>query len=253
MSEFENRREFFSGQGKVYFGRRDNLGRPLGLVEVGVCEKLMTNAKVEVKKKRETETGKNAVVARFETTTDVELDFTLCELRQENLELFLFGKTLDVPASTVTAELVKAKLGKSVLLAKMVDNFVSLTNSGGITTYSEGSDYKRSNNLITFPSSGTAITEDQELEANYEAIAEKINTTFTAPNFYSYWVFDGMNRAKDDSPVVIEMYKARFDPTSFEVINEDFASYELKGDLHYDDCHADKEDYGGFMRIRRAA
>lgn len=254
MAETENRREFFSGQGKVFWGRKNiATGKPVALYEVGVCDKLMTNAKVEVKKKKETETGKNATIARFETTTDVEVEMTICEIRRKALELFLHGKSLDVTGATVTAEAVKAVLGASVMLDKMVDTFASLTNTGGATTYVEGTDYQRKNNIITFPSTGSNITDDQDLEANYDSQSELIHTIFTSPNFYSYWVFDGLNRASDDSRVIIEMYKARFDPTSFEVINEDFANYELKGDLHYDDCFADNDQYGGFMRIRRAA
>lgn len=253
MAETENRREFFSGQGKVFWGRKDPAtGKPLALYEVGVCEKLMTNAKVEVKKKKETETGKNATVARFETTTDVEVEMTICEIRRKALELFLHGKSIDVIGATVTAEPLKAALGAGVMLDKMVETFTSLTDTGAATTFTEGTDYTRKNNIILFPTTGTSITDGQDLEANYDSKAELIHTIFTSPNFYSYWVFDGLNRASDDSRVIIEMYKGRFDPTSFEAINDDFANYELKGDLHYDDCFADQEQYGGFMRIRRA-
>lgn len=249
----ENRRAFFSGQGKVFFGRRDAMGKPVALYEVGVCDKLETNATVDVVEKQETETGKNATVARFEKMTKIELNFTLCELRRKNLELFLHGKSLDVAAATITAEPLKATLGAGAMLAKMVGSFDSLTDVGGANTFAEGTDFNRHNNIIQFPSTGSAITNGQDLEANYEAQAESINTVFTAPNYYSYWVFDGLNRADDDSPVIIEMYKARFDPTSFPIINEDYAEYELKGNLLFDDCHADKEEYGGFMRIHRAA
>lgn len=253
MAVIENRREFFSGQGKVFWGRKDAAtGKPVALYEVGVCEKLMTDAKVEVKKKKESHTGKNATIARFETTTDVEVQIDICEIRRRPLELFLHGKSSDVAGATITAEPIKAVLGSGVMLDKMVDSFTSLTDTGAANTFTEGSDYTRDNNIILFPTTGGAITDGQDLEANYQSKAELIHTIFTSPNFYSYWVFDGLNRASDDSRVIIEMYKARFDPTSFEAINDDFAKYELKGDLHYDDCFAGDDQYGGFMRIRRA-
>lgn len=253
MTQTENRREFFSGQGKVFWGRKDvATGKPVALYEVGVCEKLMTNATVEVKKQSEHETGKNATVARFETTTDVEVEMTIKEIRRKSLELFLHGTSRDVAAATITAEPLKAVLGAGVMLENMVDTFASLTNTGGATPYTEGTDFTRKNNIIQFPATGSNITDGEDLEANYQSQAELIHTIFTAPNFYSYWVFDGLNRANDDAKVIIEMYKARFDPTAFEVINEDFANYELKGNLHYDDCFANNESYGGFMRIRRA-
>lgn len=249
----ENRREFYSGQGRVYFARKNELGRPddNGLIYVGVCNELITEAKVDVKKKQESETGKNAVIARFETAQEVAIQAKLCEIREENLNLFLYGTSQRLATATVTEEAIKAKLGREVPLSRMVENFTSLTSDDGTTTYAEGTDYiVRPTGLIVFPSNGSAIADGEALKANFKAKPERITTAFTEDNFYSYWRVDGLNRGSDNKPVVMEMYKARFDPTKLDIINDDFADYDLSGDLHYDDCFADDSLYGGFMRIR---
>lgn len=252
----ETRTELYSGQGRVSIARRTELGRPDddGFTFLGNCSKLMTNAEVEVVKHKENQTGKNAVDNRFEKAQEVMIESTFDEIIPEALDRYLYGTTVDVAASTVTAEPIKAKLGREVPVAQIPDNFVSLTDVGGVTTYVDGTDYIISNTgMISFPATGSAITDGQDLEANYNAKAERLTTAFTNSNESFYLRFDGLNRASDDAPVVIEMYKTRFDPASVEAINDEYAEYELKGDVLYDACNADKDLYGGFMRIRVVA
>lgn len=249
----ETKTELYSGQGKVSIARRNELGRPddNGFTFLGNCPRLVTNAEVEVVKHNESQTGKNAVDARFEKTQQIMIESTFDEIVKEAMERYLYGTTTEVAAATITAEAVKAKLGASVPVAQIPDTFTSLTDVGATTTYTEGTDYIISpTGMISFPATGSAITDGQSLEANYTAKAERLTTAFTASNESFYLRFDGLNRAKDDAPVVIEMYKVRFDPSSLEAINEEFAEYELAGDVLYDDCHADNALYGGFMRVR---
>ncbi|MDJ0591121.1 MAG: hypothetical protein QNJ72_14185 [Pleurocapsa sp. MO_226.B13] len=249
----ETRTELYSGQGRVSIARRTSLGRPNddGFAFLGNCSKLMTQAEVEVVKHNESQTGKNAVDNRFEKTQEVMIESTFDEIIQEALERYLYGSTTDVAAATITAEPIKAKLGREVPTAQIPDTFTSLTDVGGATTYVLGTDYLISpTGMISFPATGSTITDGQDLEANYDAKPERITTAFTASNESFYLRFDGLNRASDDKPVVIEMYKTRFDPSSLEAINDEYAEYELNGDVLYDACNAEDDLYGGFMRIR---
>ncbi|MEM7756566.1 MAG: hypothetical protein AAF298_00340 [Cyanobacteria bacterium P01_A01_bin.40] len=249
----ETRTQYYSGQGKVSFARRNALGRPDedGFIFMGNCSKLMTQAEVEVVKHNESQSGNNAVDKRFEKATEVMIEGTFDEIRREALNRYLYGTTHDIAAATITAEPIKAKLGSQIPLAQIPDTFTSLTDVGGTTTYQEGNDFVISpTGMISFPATSSAITDGQDLEANYQGKAERLTTAFTSDNEDFYIRFDGLNRADDNKPVVIEMYKSRFDPASLEAVNDEFAEYELKGDVLYDDCHADQELYGGFMRIR---
>ena len=90
----------------------------------------------------------------------------------------------------------------------------------------------------------------QVLLVSYAARTERITTAFTGRSEEFYLRFDGLNRAKDDSPVVIELFKTRFDPSSIEAINDEYATYDLSGDVLYDSFNASSDQYGGFMRIR---
>ncbi len=249
----ETRTELYSGQGRVSIARRTQLGRPDddGFMFLGNCSKLMTQATVEVVKHRESQTGKNAVDNRFEKAQEMTIESTFDEIIKEALNRYLYGTTTTRAAATVTGEVVKAKLGREVPIAQIPDTFTALTNVGGTTTYILGTDYLIGpTGMIAFPATGGAITDGQLLEADYTAKEERLTTAFTAKNESFYLRFDGLNRASDDLPVVIEMYKTRFDPSSVEAINDEYASYELKGDVLYDAPNASNGLYGGFLRIR---
>ncbi|MEL6493564.1 MAG: hypothetical protein AAFQ41_00390 [Cyanobacteria bacterium J06623_7] len=256
MATTEQRTQLFSGQGKVYIAKRNELGFPDedGFEFLGNCTKLMTKAEVQVVKHNETQTGKNSVDKRFEKAQEVKIESTFDEIRKAALERYLYGSTQEVAANTVTAEGLKAKLGREVPIAQIPDQSttpVSITDTGGATTYTLGTDYVISpTGMVRFPETGSAITDGQDLEINYEARAERITTAFTSDNEDFYLRFDGLNRAEDNAPVVIELYKSRFDPSGLEAINDEFATYDLNGDVLFDECHVEDSLYGGFMRIR---
>ncbi len=248
------RTEYYSGQGRVTYAERDSLGRPTGgFIFLGDCSKLETKATVEAKKHMEHQTGKNAVDARFETAQDVEIQATFDEIKKENLNLYLYGNSQELVTATVTAEAIVAALGKEVPLSRMPQSFTSLTDVGATTTYVEGTDYSVGlTGMLAFPTT-SAIADGEDLEANYEARAERLTTAFTALNEDIYLRFDGLNRGSDNKPVVIEMYKARFNPAEMlAMINDDFATYDINGQALYDVCNADDSLYGGFMRVRVA-
>ena len=244
--------EYYSGQGHVSYSERDSLGKPVGgLIDLGNCSKLETKISVERVEHQESQTGRNAVDATFEKAQKVEINATFDEFKRENLDLYIYGQSQELLGATVTGEEIIAHLGKKAALARMPAYFSSLTNVGGATTYDE-TDYSIDPNtgLISFALDATFAHGDI-LEANYQAAAERITTAFSQLNTARWLRFDGLNRGSDNLPVVIEIYKARFDPAEMmDLINEEFAEYNLNGTALYDRCYADNSLYGGFMRIR---
>ncbi|MDJ0900251.1 MAG: hypothetical protein QNJ55_15715 [Xenococcus sp. MO_188.B8] len=244
--------EYYSGQGSVNYSERDSLGKPVGgLIDLGNCSKLETKITVERVEHNESQTGRGAVDATFEKAQKVEINATFDEFKRENLDLYVYGQSQELVGATVTGEEIIGHLGKKAALARMPASFSSLTNVGGATTYDE-TDYSVDLNtgLISF-APDASFTDGDTLEANYQAAAERITTAFTKLNTYRWLRFDGLNRGSDNVPVVIEIYKARFDPAEMmDLINEEFAEYNLNGTALYDRCYADNSLYGGFMRIR---
>ena len=246
--------ELYSGQGIVTYAERNELGRPVGgFIDLGNCSKLETKASVERVEHQESRTGSNFTDAVFEKNQKVEFNGTFDSFSAENLNLYLYGSTNKIASTTVTDEEITAVYGRKVALENMVSSFTSLTDATGTTTYTEGTDYTIDprTGMLTFPNTGAAFADGDSLRANYTSAAERRSTAFTQLNTYKYLRFDGLNRASDGKPVVIEVYKARFDPAEMlDIINEEFAEYVLNGMALYDACHADNTAYGGFMRVR---
>ena len=243
--------EYYSGQGNVYYSERDSLGKPTGgLIDLGNCSKLETKITVERVEHNESQTGRGAVDATFEKAQKVEINATFDEFKPENLALYLHGQSQKLAAASVTAEEIVGYLGKKVPLKRMPTSFSYLTQTNGIKL--KGTDYSVDLNsgLISF-SEDAGFSNGTILRANYQAAAERITTAFTKLNTYRWLRFDGLNRGSDNKPVVIEIYKARFEPSEImDLINEEFAEYNLNGTAVYDRAYADNSLYGGFMRIR---
>ena len=242
----------FSGQGVVQIADRTELGRPKGFLDIGNVSALEFEPQVEREEHKESRTGSNFVDAVFEHSQSVNVTMTCDSFDIENLKLYLYGTSEAIAASTITDEAIIAYPGRKVALASMNPlTFTSLTDDGGTTTYTEGTDYavNLKTGMLTLPSTAS-FSEGDILRANYSAGAENLAAAFTRLNTYLYLRFDGLNRASDGKEVVIEAYRVRFDPSQLPVINESFAEYELSGMALYDNLNADNSQYGGFMRIR---
>ena len=125
---------YFSGQGRVFIGARDNNGNPQGLVYVGNVPDLKVSLSVETLEHQESQSGQRLTDLQLIKTKKGEFACTLEELIQTNLELSLYGSTTAVTTGTVTDEpvIATAELGKLYLLGKQ--NVSSVVIKAGATT-----------------------------------------------------------------------------------------------------------------------
>lgn len=242
----------FRGQGVLYLAQRNELGRPMGLIDIGNCTELMLRPSVERIEHRESRTGRNALDAVIERTLNVEVSMVLESAAASSLVRYVYGTATDKAAATVTDEEVIGYQGASAKLANInLTSFTSLTNADGSVTYVEGTDYvvNLRSGVIKF-ASGATFTDGDSLRANYAAGEYEKISAFTNPNRYFYLLFEGLNSAEEDAPVVVEVYKIRFDPSEeLPMINEEFASYSLGGNALIDSSRpADKEN-GQFFTV----
>lgn len=239
--------EYYSGQGQVTYAERNELGRPEGgLIFLGDCSQLETKVTVDRKEHNESQTGRGAVDAVFETAQKVEFNGTFGGFDSKNLDLYLYGSSQELESAVITGEEIIAYRGRRVPLSRMPITFDSL---GSLV---EGEDYliDLGTGMIRFPET-SSVTDETVYTVNYEAAPERLTTAFTTPNTYKYLRFDGLNRGSDNVPVIIEVYRARFDPAEMlALINEEFAEYTLNGTALYDAVNDVDPIYGGFMRVR---
>ena len=241
--------EYYSGQGQVTYSERDGLtGLPTGgFIFLGDCSTLETKITVERKEHMEHQTGKNSVDAIFESAQKCEFNGTFGGFDSKNLNLYIYGTSQELVAATITGEsIVVPALGTRVPLARMPVSAPTITGA------TAGEDYiaDLGTGMLLIPE-GSSLTPGNTITANYSAAAERLTTAFTQDNKYRYLRFDGLNRASDNKPVIVEVYKGRFDPAEMlALINDDFNEFTLNGTALYDPLYAADAQYGGFLRVR---
>ena len=95
---------YFSGQGRVYIGARDDLGNPAGLTFVGNVPELKVSLSVETIEHQEAQSGQRLTDLQLIKTKKGEFACTLEELIATNLALALYGTTTTITPGTVTGE-----------------------------------------------------------------------------------------------------------------------------------------------------
>ena len=245
----------YRGQGKLFLSKRVN-GKPAGLEFVGNCPELMLNPQTEKIEHTESQTGNNSVDKVIERALKVELTMTLDSMASENLARMVFGKFTTDSAATITAEAHKAYAGKNIIVDQInVTAITSVTDAGGATTYTEGTDYEivdLAAGMICLLDTGT-IADGSDIEVNYSAGDSEVVAGFGETNT-EYWLrFNGLNTAENNNPVVIDLFKVRFAPADdIPIINDDdFAQYKQSGDCLFDACQPADGKLGRYFAIRQ--
>ena len=255
MAQVADNTRLYRGQGQCFLAKRVN-GLPAGLVFIGNVSELMLQPTTEKIEHRESQTGNNSVDKVIERSLGVELTMTTDSATKENLARMVFGKiTVEDPAS-VTAESHSAYPGTYLIVNNInLLTFDSLTDAGGGTTYTAGTDYEvidLAAGMILILSGG-AITEGQEVEANYTTGAQETVAAFGETNT-EYWLrFNGLNTAEENNPVIIDCFKVRFAPAQdVPMINdEDFATYQQSGDCLFDATKPADGKLGRYFSVRQ--
>lgn len=93
------------------------------------------------------------------------------------------------------------------------------------------------------PSFADGIT----LLANYAAGTSETVAVYSSQNKNVALLFEGINTAESDAPVVLEIFKVRLDPPSeWSLIGDEFSMFSIAGEILYDET---KIAAGGFMKI----
>jgi hypothetical protein len=242
--------KYFVGQGKVYLSPKDSSGNPTGFVFLGNTPSLEFNVGRAGDRYA---TGGGTPYGLVKGGGNPVVSLILDEITQDNLAKAFYGAVTTVAGATVANETVVAALEKMVPLANInITSWTSLRHSSGTPVYVRDVDY--SVNLkagsLTFPSSGTAITNGQSLRANYVyGSYNKIPAFTTVPAFY--WLrFEGVNVADDDSPCILDCYKVKLMPAQgLSLIGETFSSVQFLAPMYYDSTRGGTDGY--FFRIRQ--
>jgi len=147
------------------------------------------------------------------------------------LELALGGKATAVAAGAVADEPhTVIELGKLIALDSMQDMSKVITVKKGATTFVEGEDFTRVRAGIIPIATGDMVAADAITVSYTKAAHQRIQAALSAITERGL-LFDGRNE-RSGAPWACRFHRVAWSPAkSIELIGEDFASFDLEGEV----------------------
>lgn len=246
---------YFSGQGRVYIGARDDSGNPEGLSYVGNVPELKVSLSVETLEHQESTSGQRLTDLQLIKTKKGEFSCTLEELISVNLDLALYGTTTEQVSGTVTDETLPhpVTVGSLYLLGKQNVSSVILKDASEPPEPLPESHYQVNDKhgslmIKDLSRDGSAYTEP--LTVDYEYGVAQSTALFTQPLPERWIRFEGLNTADSNREVVIDLYRVAINPAKeLSIITDELLKFELSGQVLADTLKSASGDLGQFGRI----
>lgn len=251
MTTADESSNYLSGQGVLLLATKDGTtGEPnSGFRAVGNVSALTIGNDVTEFEHKESQSGQRAIDLTIITEIAVNVNFTMESLIAENLSLALKGSDAETAGTTVTNEAIVAYHDLWTPLRRISVSAVTITNTGGIVTYTLDTDYELDTaaGAIRVLSTGT-ITDTQAIEADYTfATQEEVNALTIAANPQRWARFHGLNTADSDNPVVVDVFKMEISPLAeLALINDEIAQMSVESNALSD---ATRSSGSKFFRI----
>lgn len=226
--------KYFSGQGPVFIGERDASGQPKGLDFLGDMTTVSLTPSVDKEIVTENVSGMSAIGASFTKKVEYQFAMQMRSIKPDHLSVALQSGNTAKAAGTVTNEPHAGYKGKFIVLTHTNVSEVVVTQKGGTTTYTVGTDY------ISHPYKGMieiinagAITNGLDLLIDYSYAAQHHLAVAPKDNEY-YLVFAGINRADNNKQTRCEMYRVQLSPSALAMIETKSAEMPLTGTVMFD-------------------
>jgi len=245
---------YFSGQGRVFIGARDENGNPAGLIFVGNVPELKVSLSVETIEHQESQSGQRLTDLQLIKTKKGEFSCTLEELIATNLALALYGSTIKISPGTVTGERLPnpVSTGSLYLLAYQNVTEVKIHDSDETPKTLSADHYtvneKHGSVLILDPTTGGSYVEPFLVDYSYGAAQS--TAMFTQPLPERWISFEGLNTADGNRAVVIDLYRVAINPAKeLSIITDELLKFELSGQVLADLTKPIGGDLGQFGRL----
>lgn len=239
-------------QGAINLATRQN-AKPGPLTFVGVADSCEVAFETETVTQVESHTGNRLEVGSLTMSKSGTLSMVLKDWNLHNLALVMYGKELKTTAGSVTAEAVPAGVvaGARIRVDHPFISDVAIDNNG--TPLVEGTDYVvESTNagiiqFLTAPSAGTTIA--------YQYVDSNSLSIFTEPSPERWFLLDGMNTADENAPLVLQLYRVKFNPIENLSLlhNEGFGELPVSGSVLADLEQPVNSEMGYFGHISQKA
>ena len=237
--KFERETFYYSGQGVVMVGDYDASGNMLGMTALGNCPSLEISIDIEVDEHKESQTGQRATDLRKEKDTKVGVKLTCENFVRDVLAMFTRGSFTAITAGSATDFAMEFFKGKIMSLPHLSVSAVTITK--GVTplvAYVNDStpyDYRinAAAGSVKFADTPTTagLVDGDDLLVDYTYAAQAQVDSLTQGSTSRFLRFEGLNTADGNKPVVVEVFKAQFDPAKVLslISDESVQSFELEG------------------------
>lgn len=198
------------GQGKVFLLERLSGGGRGPRVWIGDVSELTGSITEESFTHQESYSGKKASVRKLFLSKTMEWSATMHELSAANIARFTDGTVTAVAAGTVTGEnLGTVEVGDEFKLANLGVSDVVITDSATPTPATINAEHYEVDAFgnITFNSLPTSPAPTMPLQAAYSHAAANQVAFLNAPRKEYALIYEGINLAEGEKPVVLELYK----------------------------------------------
>lgn len=249
--------QLFSPQGVIQVGERNaTTGVVTKYMDLGNAPELSVSLSTETEEVKESTTGERLPLARLDKAKSAEISVSLHSFDAKTLAILMRSTVEDVASGTVSSETLPSALVADDIV-KLAHPFVSsvvVTDSAGSTATVSTSDYQvdAEGGLIRLVDvSGYT----QPFKVAYSYAAAENAAMFTGAKKSYELVFSGVNTARSNEPLRVELYKVEFDPAAnLPFITNEVGVFELKGSLLIDDTKDASDDtFGQFGRVIRKA
>lgn len=240
-----NKPDLISLQGELFLAKMIN-GQPSAFLPIGNTPELQIQITSETTDHYESKTGLRAKDAVLRKQTGVTISGTLEEVTKENLAMVLSGKTLEIPEATVPESTIGA-----VKAGEMID--LGLRNLSDVAFKGPADTAITADKYILDAVFGTVIFNEAITDVKWSGKSGAITRTTIATNLgeeYRFF-FKGVDTYQGDK-VAVTLWRVELSPeTEFDLIHEDFASYEIEGECLADISKAMDSELSIFGHIER--
>jgi hypothetical protein len=234
-----NKPDLISLQGELFLAKMIN-SEPAALLPVGNMPELQLQISSESTDHFESKTGMRAKDAVLRKQTGVSISGTLEEVTKENLAMVLSGKSIQVAASTITDQAIGA-----VKAGEMVD--LGIRNLTGVSFKGPADAAITADKYTLDEVFGTVIFNEEITDVKWSGAAGAITRTTIADNVGG----EGVDTYQGDK-VAVTLWRLELSPdTEFDLIHEDFASYNIEGECLADITKANDAELSIFGHIDR--
>ena len=238
---------YMLGRGVLYFAQFDANGNKLGELDLGSCSAFSLTLDTTKLEHYNPRAGLRVKDKEVITGLNATGSFTMEEYSKENLMLALYGSTakLSQTSDSITDEAVTAYVDRWVKLANRVISDVVVTDSGGTTTYVEGTDYKiDATTGRLFILSNGSITDEQEILVDYSVGTVSYDTVraFTQSKVEGFLRFIGDNQSGPNYEA--EIWKCSIAPNGeINFLSEEWGSIPMTLNIEKDETNHPDEPY----------